>query len=331
MYSTDQARAFLPDEPDRSTGASSAADGLDLLRAGDLSAVHLNALLDTADAMRDGPAWWTRRHPRAAVACLFDSASARTRVTFEAAAQQLGMLPIVLGPAELRQESLEGTVRVLSSHAVAIAVQTSDQATLETVAGAATVPVINAGTRQHNPCQAIADLHTLRLRFGYLDGLRLTYVGVGDDIAHSLMEAGALAGMQVLVASPRGYEPDPEVTARASALAELHGGSIHVGRDPRAAVVDADAVYTSPWPRGGDELERPRRPADLASYRVDAPLMRLASPHALFMHGRPESRGDEVTAEIIDSPASAVWEQAANRLPTAQALLHAVVTGRWDG
>jgi ornithine carbamoyltransferase len=332
MYSLDaQARVLPVHQPDRSTSVLSPVDGLNLLRVADLSAEHLNALLNSADAMRDGPAWWTRQHPRAAVGYLFDSASTRTRVTFEAAAQHLGMLPILLGPAELRRESLEGTVRVLSSHTVAIAVQTPDQATLEGVADAASVPVINAGTDQHNPCQAIADLLTLRRHFGYLDGLRIAYVGISDDVTHSLMEAGALAGMHVMVASPRGFEPDREVTARAGMLAELHGGFIHVGRDPRAAVANADVVYTGAWPAGDDKPERPRRPADLATYRVDAPLMRLASRHALFAHGRPECRGDEVTTEIIDGPASAVWEQAANRLPTAQALLHAVVTGRWDG
>jgi ornithine carbamoyltransferase len=318
-------------QPDRSTSVPSPANDLNLLRVANLSAAHLNALLDTADAMRDGPAWWTRQHPRAAVAYLFDSASTRTRVTFEAATQALGMLPIVLGPAELRQDSLEGTVRVLSSHAVAIAVQTPDQATIEGVADAASVPVINAGTDRQNPCQAIADLLTLRRHFGYLDGLRVAYVGVSDDVTHSLMEASALAGVHLTVACPRGFEPDREVTARAGMLAELHGGFSYVGRDPRAAVANADVVYTGVWPTVDDKPERPRRPADLASYRVDAPLMRLASPHALFMHSRPECRGDEVTAEIIDGSASAVWEQAANRLPTAQALLHAVVSGRWDG
>ena len=309
---------------------SSAPGGFDLLRVADLPAAQLNALLDTADAMRDGPASWTRRHPRAAVACLFDSASTRTRVSFEAAAQQLGMLPIVLGPGEQRQESLEGTARVLSSHAVAIAVRTSEQATLEAMADGASVPVINAATDQHNPCQAIADLLTLRRQFGCLHGLHLAYVGIADNVAHSLMEAGALAGMHVTIASPRGYTPDDEVTARAGALAELHGGRIHVARDPRAAVAGADAVYTGAWPAGGDRLERSHRPADLASYRVDARLMRLASPHALFMHGRPECR-DEVTDEMFGGQASAVWEQAANCLPTVQAILHAAVTGHWDG
>ena len=327
MYSTDQAHVLPEPRPDSPLPAPPAADGIDLLRVADLSATQLNALLDTAGAMRDGPAWWTRRHPRSAVACLFDAASSRTRMSFEAAAQHLGMLPIVLEPGEAPHESLQGTARVLSTHAVAIVVRTAEQTTLEAVADAAEVPVINAATDRHNPCQAIADLLTLRRRFGYLDRLRLAVVGIADNVTHSLMEAGALAGMHVMVAGPPGCGPDSEVTVQAVALAEQHGGLIHVGRDPHAAVAGADVVYTGAWAMRG------RRPAvaDVEAYRVDAALMRLASPRAVFMHSLPECRGDEVTAEVADGPASAMWEQAANRLPTAEALLHGVVTGGWDG
>jgi ornithine carbamoyltransferase len=306
----------------------------DLLRVADLSPTNLNALLDLADAMREGPAWWTRLHPRTAVACLFDTPSIPTRVSFEVAAHRLGMLPIMLGPDELqlgRDEPLADTARVLSSYTEAIVVRTSAQDTLVELAQAASVPVINAQTDDHDPCQALAALLTLRRHFGYLDGLRLAYVGDGNNVAHSLMEAGALAGMQVIVATPPGYGPGHDMFAEASALAAVHGGEIQVGHDPHAAVVAADAVYTDVWVPIGEDAERERRLEDLRPYRVDASLMRLASSHALFMHGLPARRGEEVAAEVIDGPTSAVWEQAANALPTEQALLHAVVTGSWDG
>jgi ornithine carbamoyltransferase len=306
----------------------------DLLRVADLSQTNLNALLDLADAMREGPAWWTSMHPRTAVACLFDNPSIPTRVSFEVAAHRLGMLPIMLGPEQLqlgRDEPLADTARVLSSYTEAIVVRTSAQDTLVELAQAAGVPVINATTDDHHPWQALAALLTLRRQFGYLDGLRLAYVGDGNNVAHSLMEAGALAGMQVIVATPPGYGPDHDVIAEAAELAAVHGGSIHVGHDPRAAVVAADAVYTDVWVPMGEDAERERRLVDLRPYRVDASLMRLASQHAVFMHGLPARRGEEVAAEVIEGPGSAVWEQAANGLPAAQALLHAVVTGSWDG
>jgi ornithine carbamoyltransferase len=297
----------------------------DLLRIADLTATQLTALLDLAEEMKDGPAWWTGPGQGTAVACLFDKPSTRTRVSFEAAAHRLGMLPIMLRPDELqlgRGEPLADTARVLSSYTAAIVVRTFAQATLEELAGAASVPVVNALTDDHHPCQALADLLTLRRHYGYLDGLRLAYVGDGNNVAHSLMEAGALAGMHVTVATPPGYGPHADVTAEAMELAATHGGSIRLAHDPRVAVAGADAVYTDVWVSMGEDAERERRLADLRAYQVDGALMRAAAPEAVFMHCLPAHRGLEVAAEVIDGPSSIVWEQAANRLPTEQATLH---------
>jgi ornithine carbamoyltransferase len=300
----------------------------DLLRIADLTAAQLNALLDLADEMKNGPTWWTAARNSTAVACLFDKPSTRTRVSFEVAAHRLGMLPIMLRPDELqlgRGEPLADTARVLSSYTAAIVVRTFAQSTLEELADAASVPVINALTDDHHPCQALADLLTLRRQFGYLEGIRVAYVGDGNNVAHSLMEAGALSGMHVTVATPRGYGPHPDVTRKTIELAAAHGGSIHVLHDPRSAVIDADAVYTDVWVSMGEDAERERRLRDLEAYQVDDALMRWAKPEAVFMHCLPAHRGLEVSAEVMDGPASIVWEQAANRLPTEQAVLHTLV------
>jgi ornithine carbamoyltransferase len=296
----------------------------DLLRIADLSATQLNALLDLADEMRNGPGWWSAGPQGTAIACLFEKPSTRTRVSFEVAAHRLGMLPVMLRPDELqlgRGEPLADTARVLSSYVAAIVVRTFAQGTLEQLADAATIPVVNALTDDHHPCQALADLLTLRRHYGRLDGLRLAYVGDGNNVAHSLMEAGALAGMHVSVATPHGYGPDPDVIRTAIDLAATRGGSVNVLHEPYGAVHGADAVYTDVWVSMGEDAERERRLADLRAYQVDAELMRAAAPAAVFMHCLPAHRGLEVSAEVIDGPRSIVFEQAANRLPTEQAAL----------
>ena len=302
----------------------------DLLRIADLSAPQLNALLDLADEMKNGPTWWTSTRHGTAIACLFEETSTGTSMSFEVAAHRLGILPIMLRPDELplgRGAPLADTARVLSSYAAAIVVRTHAQATLEGLADVASIPVVNALTDDHDPCQALADLLTLRRRYGYLEGIRLAYVGDAGNVAHSLMEAGALAGMHVAIATAPGCEPDHAVTMGALSLAAEHGGSIQLGHDPRAAVADADAVYTDVWVSMGEDAERELRVTDLQAYQVNETLMRAAAPEAVFMHGLPAHRGLEVTAEVIDGARSIVWEQAANRLPTAQAILRTLTGG----
>src|SRR4051812_36337749 len=211
-----------------------------LLRIADLTAAQLTDLLDLADAMRNGPAYWTPVTPNGpAVACVFDRDSTRTRASFEVAARRLGLLPIIVSPGTPSAEA-----SALSSYTAAIVASASAQSALEQLAGAASVPVVNAGTPQHHPCQALADLLTLRRRYGYLEGIRLAYIGAGDNVTHSLMEAAALSGMHLTVATPPGYGPDPDVTRAAMQIAGAHDGSVHVGHDPHGAVVDVDAVYT---------------------------------------------------------------------------------------
>ena len=297
------------------------------LRVSDLQPGELATLLDLAAAMRKDPLAFRGGLEGTTLACYFTKPSTRTRVSFEAAAWRLGMLPLMLRPDELqlgRGEPLEDTARVLSSYAAALAVRTFAQADVDALAAAASVPVINALTDDHHPCQALADLLTLRDRFGALDGLRVAYLGDGNNVAHSLIEASALAGIELAVATPTGFEPDARVVDAAAF------GFTHLTHDPREAVRGAHAVYTDVWVSMGDDAERAQRLAALAGFQVGAALMAEAADDAIFLHCLPAHRGEEVTAEVIDGPASAVWEQAANRLPTEQAVVRALVTGRWE-
>jgi ornithine carbamoyltransferase len=299
-----------------------------VLRAADLDEDQLADVLRDAARMKRDPYGWTQALPGRTLVTLFEKPSTRTRVSFAAAAQRLGMLPLVLSGDESqlgRGETIEDTARVLSGYCSAIAVRTFEQARLAQLAAAATVPVINALSDDHHPCQALADLLTLHEHFGRLEGLRVAYVGDATNVAHSLLEAGARAGMDVAIASPPGYGPNPDVVAVARGLAVLHGGAVDISEDPAAAVRGAHAVYTDVWVSMGDEDEREQRLHDLLPYKVDALLMGRARRDAVFMHCLPAHRSQEVSAEVIDGPQSIVFDQATNRMPTAQALVYDLV------
>jgi ornithine carbamoyltransferase len=295
-----------------------------LLRISDLRPGELTELLDLAAAMKRRPGHWRRSLRSQSVACYFTKPSTRTRVSVEAAVHRLGALPIMLRPDELqlgRGEPIEDTARVLSSYCAAIVIRTFAQADVEAVAAAASVPVVNALTDDHHPCQALADLLTVREHFGQLEDVAVAYIGDGNNVAHSLMEAGALAGMDIRVACPPGFEPDPAITAATGA---------RVVYDPREAVEGAHVVYTDVWVSMGDEAEQARRLAELAPYQVTPVLMAQAAAGAVFLHCLPAHRGQEVAAEVIDGPQSLAFPQAANRLPTEQAVLYALATGEWE-
>ena len=301
-----------------------------VLRASDLDEDQLSDVLLEAARMKRDPYAWAQALPGRTLVTLFEKPSTRTRVSFAAAAARLGMLPLVVGDDDLqlgRGETIEDTARVLSGYCSAIAARTFEQSRLDRLAAAATVPVINALSDAHHPCQALADLLTLHEHFGRVQGLRVAYVGDATNVAHSLLEAGARAGVDVAIACPRECGPDPGVVAVARGLAVLHGGAIEITEDPSAAVRDAHAVYTGAWASTGDEEERDQRLSALAAYQVDARLMRAARSDAVFMHSLPAHRGQEVSAEVIDGPQSIVFQQAANRMPTAQALVYALVRG----
>jgi ornithine carbamoyltransferase len=293
-----------------------------LLRISDLTADQLDRLLRLAAQMKADPLGWRDAQAGKVLACFFSKPSTRTRVSLEAAAQRLGMLPLILRPDELqlgRGEPISDTGRVLSGYVDAITIRTYAQSDVDELAAAASVPVINALTDDHHPCQALADLLTIQERFGDLDGLRLACLGDGNNVAHSLMEAGALAGMEVVVSTPYGYRPHAEIEVATHATLEA---------DPLEAVRCAQVVYTDVWVSMGEDAERERRLAMLEPYQVTAEIMDAASRDAIFMHCLPAHRGEEVTAEVIDGPRSVVFQQAANRLPTEQALIHTLIE-RW--
>lgn len=291
----------------------------------------LRDTLDLAARMKREPAPWRSALAGGKLALIFDKPSTRTRVSFEAAAWALGMLPIMLRPDELqvgRGEPPADTARVLSRYVDAVAVRTFKQAALEELARHATIPFVNALTDEHHPCQALADLMTLEEACGGPAGLRLAYVGDGNNVAHSLLEACALAGVHLTLATPAGYEPDGGILAAAREAAAGTGGSVVCVHDPREAVEGADAVYTDVWTSMGAEAERDERRRAFAGYMVDPALMALARPEAIFLHCLPAHRGEEVDAAVIDGPRSRVWQEAENRWWTEMAILYQLVDER---
>ena len=237
---------------------------------------------------------------------------------------QLGGRPLTLSGADLqlgRGETIEDTGRVLSRYVDAIVLRTFEQERLEALAEAATVPVINSLSDFEHPCQALADLMTIRERLGTLSGKILTYVGDGNNVAHSLLLAGAKTGMTVRIAAPAGFEPIPQVVQRASEIAEETGGAIETLTDAQTAVKGAHVLYTDVWASMGQEEEADARALVFGPYQVNQALLDLADPSAIVLHCLPAHRGQEITDEVIDGPRSAVWDQAEDRLHSQKALL----------
>lgn len=306
----------------------------DLLTLDAFDPAGLAALLDLSGRMKADPRLGTGSLAGGKLALIFHKPSTRTRVSFEAAAWRLGMLPIALRPDELqlgRGETIADTARTLSRYVDAIAIRTFSQASIEELAEHATIPVINALTDDHHPCQALADLLTLREELGSLAGRRLAFVGDGDNVCASLIQAAALTGLELRVATPPAYRPEPAIVEAAREAARATGATITLTDDPGEAVDGADAVYADVWTSMGQEAERDERLAAFAGYTVDADLMRRAGKRAIFLHCLPAHRGEEVTDEVIDGPASRVWAQAENRMHTEAALLYALLIGDVEG
>ncbi|MGI8658676.1 MAG: ornithine carbamoyltransferase [Candidatus Limnocylindria bacterium] len=303
-----------------------------LLSAEDLERIGLDALLDLADERRLARHEVRPDRPLAGaqVALLFEKPSLRTRVSFEVAVTALGGHAIALGPDEVglgRRETAADVARNLSRLVDAIVLRTFAHATLTEMAAAATVPVINALTDEEHPCQALADLLTLRQHFGRLAGLRLAYVGDGNNVAHSLLLAAALAGMEMRVATPAAYAPDPAIVTQATAIAERRGGRVIIVTEAQTAVAAADAVYTDVWASMGREAEADERRDRFAAFQVTDALMSGAAPDAVAMHCMPAHRGEEIAASVLDGPRSVALEQAENRRYAQEAVLLTLLAG----
>ncbi|HVD41079.1 MAG TPA: ornithine carbamoyltransferase [Solirubrobacterales bacterium] len=284
----------------------------------EIGAFELGKLLDRAAELKAGRHEGVGRDSLAgrSIALVFERPSTRTRISFDVGVAELGAHGVMLRGDELqlaRGESTGDTARVLSRFVDAIVIRSGSHEVVAELADTAEVPVVNGLTPLHHPCQALADLLTMRERFGDLQGLRLAYVGDGNNVARSLAILGELAGVEVVVAAPEGYQ-----------LEEGHGAKLTA--DPRAAADGADALYTDVWVSMGDEEEAQRRRADLAPFRLDGDLLAAASERAIVLHCLPAHPGEEITADVLYGERSAVWDQAENRLHAQKALLEMLLT-----
>ncbi|HUB76988.1 MAG TPA: ornithine carbamoyltransferase [Solirubrobacteraceae bacterium] len=280
------------------------------LTGSELSAAELDALLARASELKAAPQSSSALAGRC-VGLVFEKPSTRTRVSFEVGVVELGGHPLILRGDELqiqRGEALRDTALVLARQVDAVGVRTGPQQALDELARWAEIPVFNMLTAEHHPCQALADLLTLREAYGRLEGLRVAYVGDGNNVARSLATLGSLAGVEVVVASPPGYELEADC------------GAVVVS-DPRAAVAGAQAVYTDVWVSMGDEAQAAERHAAFAGYQLDDALLDLAAPGAFALHDLPAHPGEEITAEVLYGSRQRIWDQAENRRHAQKALL----------
>ena len=288
----------------------------------DLTTAEILALLDKALELKRFPNPEDKPLAGKTAALVFQKPSLRTRVSFEVAMLELGGHAVYLSPAEIQLGQREGVVdaaRVLSRYVDVIIARVFLHPDVAGLAAHASVPVINALSDREHPCQILADLLTLSERHGSLRGVRLAYVGDGNNIAHSLALAAPRLGIDLRFACPDGYEPDPLIMDQA--LAGHNSGAIELFRDPREAVRGADAVYTDSWYSMGQESEADIRAPIFRRYQLNAELLSYAAPNAIAMHCLPAHRGQEITDEVMDGPASAVYDQAENRLHAQKALL----------
>lgn len=302
------------------------AEAADFLRDLDLSQDELLALLDLTEQVKATPARYSQVLKGKSVALLFEKPSLRTRITFELAVKQLGGDVVLSTGPIAEREPLKDVARNLDRWTNAIVARTFSQQTIEDLAHWSSVPVINALSDRYHPCQALADIFTMQERFDDVRGLKLAFIGDGNNVSNSLMLTALRLGMNFAIATPKGYEPDAEIVAQSEALAAVSGSRLTITNDPQEAVAGAHAVYTDVWTSMGQEKEREKRLADFRGYQVNAELLAQASPDAVFLHCLPAKRGEEVTDEVMECAQSAVFDQAENRLHVQKSLLLMLLT-----
>jgi len=296
----------------------------DLLSIGDLSPAEVGGILNLAALVKARPARFRHALEGKQMVLMFEKPSLRTRLTFEAGMGALGGRSLFVDQTHSRigaRESLADVARNLERWVDVIVLRTFEHQTVVDMAAHAAIPVINGLSEVEHPCQALADYLTLQEKFHDLKNVRLAYVGDGNNVAHSLLLAAACLGSALTVATPKGYEPGAAIVRAAREVAAQTGARIELTHDPKAAVKGADAVYTDVWASMGQEAEQEERAAIFAPFQVNAKLMALAAPHAVFLHCLPAHRGSEVTDEVMDSPQSVVFDQAENRLHVQKAIL----------
>jgi ornithine carbamoyltransferase len=305
---------------------TNALKGRHFLRVADWKPDELKVVLDLGDELKMLLARG-RPHkllPGRSIALIFNKASTRTRVSFEVGICQLGGTGVSITAAHThlaRGETLKDTASVLSRYVDAIVIRTGAHSEVDETAAYSSVPVLNALTDSAHPCQALADVMTIRERYGHLDGVRLAYLGDGNNVCASLMVAAAKLGMSFVAACPPGYEPTEQALADAREAAEQSGATIEIGNDPEQVAAGADVLYTDVWVSMGQEDERDKRLADFQGYSIDERLLALARPEAFVMHCLPAHYGEEISEEIAHGPRSAIWDQAENRLHAQKALM----------
>jgi len=294
------------------------------LKDDDVSASEQKSIIDLAIKLKKDTYLKRVFEGPKTVAVIFDKTSTRTRVSFAVGISDLGGVPLIIdsqGSQMGAKESVADTARVLDRQVAQIVWRTYAQAGLEEMAQFSRVPVINALSDDYHPCQLLADLMTIQEHKGSLAGLTLTYIGDGNNMANSYMLAGALAGMNVRIATPKGYAPKSEMVEHAKKVAQENGGSVELFWSPQDAIASADVVATDTWVSMGMENEKEQRVRDFAGFAIDAELMQLASKDAIFLHCLPAYRGYEVQADVIDGPQSLIWDQAENRRHAQKALM----------
>jgi ornithine carbamoyltransferase len=304
--------------------------GRDFTRIGSWNSEELKTVLDLADELKR---LRQQREPHEllpgrTLGMIFQKPSTRTRVSFEVGITELGGHGLYLAAGDLqlgRGETIKDTGTVLSRYLDAIMIRTFEQDDVEQLAEHSSVPVINGLTDYSHPCQALADLMTIRERLGRLSGARLAYLGDGNNVCISLMVGAARFGMRFVAATPEGYEPDANAVAAARRAAVQMGGTVELVRDPAEAAREADVVYTDVWTSMGQEEGADRRRKDLAGYQIDAELLTHAAPEAIVLHCLPAHYGEEITEDVLYGPQSAVWDEAENRLHAQKALLALIV------
>jgi ornithine carbamoyltransferase len=307
-----------------------ALKGRDFLRVNDWAPDELLSVLDLADRLkarqREGI---DHRHLEGkTLGMIFQKPSTRTRVSFEVGMFQLGGTALYLAAGDLqlgRGETIKDTARVLSRYLDGIMIRTFAQADVDELAENSDIPVVNGLTDEFHPCQALADVMTIRERLGGFEGVRVAYLGDGNNVCHSLMVACGKLGMDFVAATPEGYDPASEVVGWAREAARASGGSIELVREPRHAADGADVLYTDVWTSMGQEEERQRRVEDLEAYRIDSSMVGLTSERAIVLHCLPAHYGEEITEDVLYSDRSAVWDQAENRLHAQKGLLALII------